>query len=96
MSRPPLAGGDHARAEQEPSPNPTAAHAQDVRAERAALIRDFISEALRPVEADAAATRASLANNDDTGAAYHLRRVVACVKAAASTFNELKKLGGGQ
>ena len=67
-----------------------AAHAQDVRAEPASLLRDFIFEALAPVEADAAATLLCLANDDDAGARYfHLKRVAVGVKAAALTFREL-------
>ncbi len=98
MNPAPLAGGGGARAEPAASPNspgPTAG--QDVRAERAALMRDFVFEALSPVEADASAARACLTNDDDAGAHYHLKRVVECVKAAASTFRELQELvGGGQ
>ncbi len=33
-------------------------------------------------------------NDDDAGARYHLKRVVECVKAAASTFRELEALIG--
>ena len=43
---------------------------------------------------DAPAARFSLANGDDAGARYHLKRGVACAKAAASTFNELELLIG--
>ena len=54
MTRPPPASGDQVPARPSPSPhNPTAAHTQDNRAERAALLRDFIGEALEPVERDA-------------------------------------------
>jgi hypothetical protein len=60
----------------------------------AAQLRDFIYEALAPVEADAAAARLCLRNDDDAGARYHLKRVVECVKAAASTFRELESLNG--
>ena len=35
---------------------------------------------------------ASLSNSDDAGARYHLARVVKCVKAAATTLNELEGL----
>jgi hypothetical protein len=59
---------------------------------RAALLRDFIFEALAPVERDSAAARLCLANDDDVGARYHLRRVIDCVKAAAATFKELEAL----
>ena len=97
MSRPPPASGDRAQARPAPSPlNPTAAHAQDVRAERAALLRGFISEALEPAERDAEAARLCLKNEDDTGAHYHLKRVIAAVKSAAVTFRELSELGDGQ
>ena len=59
---------------------------------RADLLRDFIFEALAPVECDSAAARLSLSNSDDAGARYHLARVVKCVKAAATTLNELAGL----
>jgi crossover junction endodeoxyribonuclease RuvC len=49
-------------------------------------------EALAPVENDAAAARLCLANDDDAGSRYHLKRVVECVKAAASAFRELEGL----
>ena len=58
----------------------------------AAELRDFVYEALAPVEADAAAARLSLRNDDDAGARYHLQRVVACVKAATTSFRELEVL----
>ena len=59
---------------------------------RAALLRDFVFEALAPVECDAAAALLCLRNDDDAGARYHLKRVVECVKAAALTFRELETL----
>jgi hypothetical protein len=68
--------------------------AQGVGNVRAALLRDFVFEALAPVEIDAAAVRLCLRHDDDAGARYHLRRVVECVKAAASTFRELESLTG--
>jgi hypothetical protein len=38
-----------------------------------------------------------LRNDDDAGARYHLTRIIAGIKAAASTFGELQELvGGGQ
>jgi hypothetical protein len=61
---------------------------------RAALLWDFVFEALAPLESDAPATRLCLKNDDDAGARYHLKRVVECVKAAASTFRELEALVG--
>jgi hypothetical protein len=61
---------------------------------RAALLRDFVFEALAPVESDAVAARLCLKNDDDAGTRYHLKRVVECVKAAASTFRELETLTG--
>jgi hypothetical protein len=67
---------------------------QDIRDARAGLLRDFVFEALAPVESDAPATRLCLKNDDDAGARYHLKRVVECVKAAASTFRELEALVG--
>jgi hypothetical protein len=68
--------------------------APDAREERMALLRDFVFEALMPIEADAAAARLSLKHDDDAGARYHLKRVVECVRAAASTFRELESLNG--
>jgi hypothetical protein len=64
----------------------------DNRDVRASLMRDFIFEALEPVERDVAAARLCLANDDDIGARYHLKRVIDCVKAAAATFKELEAL----
>jgi hypothetical protein len=40
------------------------------------------------------ATETVLENDDDAGARYHLKRIVECVKAAASTFRELETLSG--
>lgn len=60
----------------------------------AAQLRDFVYEALAPVEADAAAARLCLRNDDDAGARYHLKRVVEYVKAAAKTFRELETQTG--
>jgi hypothetical protein len=52
MSRPPPASGDHARSRRVPFPlTPTAADAQDILAERAALLRDFIGEARTTLQA---------------------------------------------
>jgi hypothetical protein len=62
---------------------------------RAVLLRDFVFDALAPVEHDSAAARHCLANDDDAGTRYHLKRVVECVKAAASTFRELEALKAG-
>jgi hypothetical protein len=62
--------------------------------ERKALLRDFVFEVLAPIETDAAAARLSLKHDDDAGARYHLKRVVECVKVAASTFRELESLNG--
>ena len=59
---------------------------------RAPLLRDFIFEVLAPVETDSAAARLCLQNDDDTGARYHLKRAVECVRAAAATFRELETL----
>jgi hypothetical protein len=58
------------------------------------LLRDFIFEAMDPVERDSAAARLCLVNDDDVGAHYHLKRVVECVRAAAATFKELEALLG--
>lgn len=68
--------------------------AQDVRCVRTGLLRDFMYEALAPVENDSAAVRLCLKHDDDAGARYHLKRVVECVKAAAKTFRELESLTG--
>ena len=43
---------------------------------RASLLRDFIYEALEPVEHDCVAARACLRNDDDAGTKYHLKRIV--------------------
>ena len=59
---------------------------------RASLLRDFIYEALEPVEHDCVAARACLQNDDDVAARYHIKRIVECVKAAAATFRELEAL----
>ena len=56
------------------------------------LLRDFVFEVLAPVESDTAAVRLCLQNDDDVGARYHLKRIVECVKAAASTFRELEAM----
>jgi hypothetical protein len=59
---------------------------------RASLMREFVFEAMAPVERDSEAARLCLENEDDVGARYHLKRVVECVKAAAATFRELEAL----
>lgn len=59
---------------------------------RADILRDFIFEALAPVELDAGAARLCLRSNDDVGTRYHLKRAIECVKAAAATFKELEAL----
>lgn len=66
------------------------AEGQNIDDVRADLLRDFIFEALAPVELDAGAARLCLRGNDDTAVRYHLRRLVECVKAAAKTFRELE------
>jgi hypothetical protein len=63
--------------------------AQDV---QAALTRDFVFEALEPVSNDVDAARLCLANDNDVGAHYHIKRAIECVKSAALTFRELKNL----
>jgi hypothetical protein len=72
----------------------------DVGVVRLALIRDFCVDALGPVLNENTACIASLMNADDTGAHYHLTRMVAGVKAAVSAFNELdalkRKLGADE
>jgi hypothetical protein len=55
-------------------------------------MREFVFEAMAPVERDSEAARLCLENEDDVGAHYHLKRVVECVKAAAATFRELEAL----
>jgi hypothetical protein len=62
---------------------------RDLEAERKALIRDFIDEALEPVGNDLDSCLASLANDDDVGTAYHLRRMIIALKAAAHGFKGL-------
>jgi hypothetical protein len=61
---------------------------------QASLLRDFVFEALAPVEHDSASARSCLQSDDDTGTRYHLKRVVECVKAAAKTFREVEALSG--
>lgn len=97
MSPSPHASEDEAQTNSAPSPHrPTSAPAQDIRAERAALLRDFIRETPAPIERDARAARLCLRNDDDAGTRYHLKRVVAGVKAAVSTFSELRGLVEGR
>lgn len=67
---------------------------QKVLDERAALLRGFVFEAMATVEGDSAAVRLCLKNDGDAGARYHLKRVVGCVKAAASTSREIEALIG--
>ena len=67
---------------------------EDILVTRAALLRDFVFEALASVENDAAAARLCLKHDDDSGARYHLKRVVESIKAAALTFRELETLIG--
>ena len=74
--------------------NDAARASQRIDEARTALLRDFVCEALCPVEHDSAAARHCLANDDDAAARYHLKRVVECVKAAASTFREIETLTG--
>ena len=66
----------------------------DNRDVRAFLMREFVFDALAPVERDSEAARLCLENEDDVGAHYHLKRVVESVKAAAATFKELQALLG--
>src|SRR5580698_8335186 len=95
MSQSPRTSGDEAQTRSAPSSHrPTPAHLQDIRAERAALLRDFIGEALEPVERDVLAARLCLRNDDDAGARYHFKRIIACIKAAAPTFGELQEVVG--
>jgi hypothetical protein len=68
MSHSPPASGDEAQTRSVASHKPMGAHAQDLQGERAALLQDFVSEALAPVENDAPAARFSLANGNDAGA----------------------------
>jgi hypothetical protein len=62
---------------------------RDLEAERRALIRDFIVEALEPAADDLASCLMSLDNADDVGGSYHLKRVIAALKQAARAFAEL-------
>jgi hypothetical protein len=76
-------------AAEQAEPSRTASHVQEEILEiRAALLTDFVFGALAPVVDDAEAARLCLKHDDDAGAQYHLKRVVECVKAAASTFRE--------
>jgi len=68
--------------------------AQEVADARASLLRDFVFEALVPVECDAAAARLCLGNDDDAGCRYDLTRIAECVKATVSTLSELESLNG--
>jgi transposase len=62
---------------------------RDLEPERKALIRDFIGEALEPAANELDSVLLSLDNGDDIGSAYHFRRLVAAVKAAAGGFRGL-------
>jgi hypothetical protein len=62
--------------------------------ERKVLMRDFVFDVLAPIEADATAARPSLKHDYGAGARYHLKRVIECAKAAASTLRELESLNG--
>ena len=92
-----LVGGARSHAEVGPmtaDAAPLAAQAPlaEAKAVQVELLRDFVFEMLWPIECDAGAGRLCLANDDDVGARYHLKRVVECVKAAAKTFRELEDL----
>jgi hypothetical protein len=62
---------------------------RDLEAERKALIRDFIVEVLEPAANELDSVLLSLDNGDYIGSAYHFRRLVAAVKAAAGGFKGL-------
>jgi hypothetical protein len=62
---------------------------RDIEAERKALVRDFIDEALRRVSNDLDAAFLTLVNDDDVGAVYHFKRVIKAVKTAAHGFRDL-------
>jgi len=62
---------------------------RDLEAERKAPVRDFIVEALTPTFNELDACLAALDNCDDTGSAYHFRRLVVSVKHAAHGFKDL-------
>jgi hypothetical protein len=64
----------------------------EAKAVQEALLRDFIFEALAPVERDAGAARLCLESDDDVGTRYHLKRSIEHIKAAAATFRELEEL----
>jgi hypothetical protein len=74
------------------NPAASARPAGAIRDVRAALLRDFIFEALEPVARENDAALLCLQNDDDVGARYHLKRVVARVKVAASTVRNLEAL----
>ena len=62
---------------------------RDLEAERRALIRQFLIEALGPAANDLAACLMSLDNADDAGGIYHFRRLVAAIRQAAHGFRDL-------
>ena len=70
-------------------------NAKNLLADKAAMSRDFVSEALEPVGNDSEAALCCLSNADDRGARYHLARVVSCVRAAAAEFRALEALTAG-
>jgi hypothetical protein len=68
------------------------AHSPQCAREQAALLREFIHEnaGFVRIQADLAQTYAEL--GDDAGLRYALRKLVAHVKAATSSFNDLVTL----
>jgi hypothetical protein len=62
---------------------------RDLEAERKALIRDFIVEALTPAARDLEVLLLSLGNDDDAGAIHHFRRFLAAVRHAEPALKEL-------
>ena len=62
---------------------------RDLEAERKALIRDFLFEALELARNDLDAVFLALDNSDDVAGRYHFRRLIAGIKPAAQGFREL-------
>jgi hypothetical protein len=62
---------------------------RDLTAERKALLRDFIAEALTPAANDLNACLLALDNDDDVAAVYHFRRLVIASKHAAHGFRDM-------
>jgi hypothetical protein len=62
---------------------------RDLEAERKALTKEFVLEALEPAADDLDACIRSLANDDLVGSAHHFSRVITALKHCAPAFREL-------